>query len=298
MRAVEAASDSLYRSRSAGDGRAETSPKQRRADAIGLVAERAMAAGFEASAAPGTEGDEPESASGKAVAERGEEQAPSPISGTRAERYQVMLHVERATLGAETEPGRSELSDGTRVSAETSRRLACDAALVRVERSDEGAVLDVGRRTRTIPPALRRALEVRDRGCLFPGCGIRFTDAHHIRHWADGGPTSLANCLLLCRFHHRLVHEEGWRVVVSAAGSPVFLDPRGGSHLPAPIGGALDPARTPNGPDPARELVRRNRERGVDPHAHTASARWKRDADVPDEVCFRALEAVVAGRGG
>ncbi|MEX1258937.1 MAG: HNH endonuclease signature motif containing protein [Gemmatimonadota bacterium] len=62
-----------------------------------------------------------------------------------------------------------------------------------------GTVLDVGRKTRTIPPALRRALESRDRGCRFPGCGFRFTDAHHVRHWADGGKTSLANCILLCR---------------------------------------------------------------------------------------------------
>jgi hypothetical protein len=127
-----------------------------------------------------------------------------PISGTRAERYQVMLHVDVDTLSADGEPGRSGLEEGVRVSQETSRRLSCDAALVRVTHGPDGSTLDVGRRTRTISPALRRALEVRDRGCRFPGCGLRFTDAHHVRHWADGGETSLSNCALLCRFHHRL----------------------------------------------------------------------------------------------
>ena len=80
-----------------------------------------------------------------------------------------------------------------------SRRLSCDAGLVRITRGADGSILDVGRRTRTITPALRRALDVRDRGCRFPGCGLRFTDAHHLRHWADGGKTSLANTVLLCR---------------------------------------------------------------------------------------------------
>src|SRR5690606_15921228 len=126
--------------------------------------------------------------------------------------------------------GRSELEDGTRVSAETSRRIACDASIVRVTRAHNGSVLDVGRRTRTIPPALRRALDVRDRGCRFPGCGRRFTDAHHVKHWADGGPTSLANCLLLCAWHHRLVHEGGWRIEWWGK-LPVFLDRHGNEHF-------------------------------------------------------------------
>ena len=86
-------------------------------------------------------------------------------------------------------------------SCETSRRIACDAATVKVAQRADGSVLGVGRKTRTIPPALRRALEIRDRGCRFPGCGRRFTDAHHVKHWADGGETSLDNCLLLCGHH-------------------------------------------------------------------------------------------------
>ena len=76
----------------------------------------------------------------------------------------------------------------------------------------DGQVVEVGARTRTIPPAIRRALHHRDRGCRFPGCGLRFGQGHHIRHWAHGGPTTLSNLALLCRRHHRAVHEEGYQV--------------------------------------------------------------------------------------
>jgi len=189
----------------------EREAAQRRADAVGLLAERALSAGF----------------GGREVED---EETAAPISGTRAERYQVVLHVETCTLTETEEPGRSELEDGTRVSAETSRRLSCDAGLVRVAHASDGSILDVGRRTRTISPALRRALDIRDRGCRFPGCELRFTDAHHVRHWADGGETSLDNCALLCRLHHRLVHEGGWRMGWWGQGRPVFYDPRGGAH--------------------------------------------------------------------
>jgi hypothetical protein len=103
--------------------------------------------------------------------------------------------------------------------------------VVRVSHAANGSILDVGRKTRTISPALRRALEVRDRGCRFPGCGLRFTDAHHVTHWSAGGETSLSNCLLLCAWHHRLVHEGGWRVEWWGTGRPVFFDPRGGTHF-------------------------------------------------------------------
>ena len=153
-----------------------------------------------------------------------------------------------------------------------------------VTRRGDGSVLDIGRRTRTIPPALRRALEVRDQGCRFPGCGLRFTDAHHLEHWADGGETSLANTLLLCRHHHRLVHEGGWRVTWWGEGRPVFVDPRGGEHFDggwrAPVGVEVD------------DMIDDNRARGVVPDWRTASARWKGVGDVPDAVYFRAMEGV------
>ena len=135
---------------------------------------------------------------------------------------------------------------GIHVSAETARRLACDAATVTMRHGPGGEILDVGRRTRTISPALRRALAARDRRCRFPGCGNRRVDAHHIRHWADGGRTALDNLILLCRRHHRAVHEEGFRVTMDAAGDVRFAHPDGRPLVEAPpapawAGPALQP---------------------------------------------------------
>ena len=118
--------------------------------------------------------------------------------------------------------GGAALEDGVRVPAGTSKRIACDASRVimthdiaaEMTRTKSGSVLDVGRRTRTVPPAIRRALDHRDGGCRFPGCGLRFCDAHHIKHWSDGGETRVDNLVLLCRRHHRAVHEEGFRVEI------------------------------------------------------------------------------------
>ena len=339
MRAVEAASDALFRpgeTWSGAGGRrgpvgAEVTPRPRRADALGLLAERALAAGF------GGKGEEGETgAQGEA-----DESPEPPLSGTRAERYQVFLHVDPETLakeaaspnGARAEGGagpedragcenhagcdnhagcgnhaatgnlpgpcgrpgpgsRSFLQDGTRVSAETSRRLCCDAAVVRVQRGRDGSVLDVGRRTRTIPPALRRALEVRDGGCRFPGCGLRFTEGHHIVHWGDGGETKLSNLVLLCRFHHRAVHEEGFRVKMGRDGQTVrFFDPLGW-----PLPDMAPPPRLTGG-ELVEELMEANRARGADPDGDTQSSRWKRVDDMPlvirgilDEVILEGLE--------
>ena len=263
MRAVEAAGDVLYREKSLKNVSAETcfeDAAHRRADALGLVAERALAAGFGESA---------------------------PVSGTKAERYQVLLHVDGETLKEDGGLGQSELEDGTRVSAETSRRLACDAAVVEIGQAHDGSVLDVGRKTRTIPPAVRRALEARDRGCRFPGCGLRFTDAHHIKHWADGGETKLGNLLLLCSHHHRLLHEEGWKIEWWGKDrQPAFIDPRGQTHVGRP---REAPELEPN---PVEALIQETRSRGADPDFYTAGARWKREADIPDDVYFRALEAL------
>ena len=254
MRAVEAAADALYRQEAEGSADTDITPAQRRADALGLLAARAMAAGA------------------------------TPTRG--ADRYQVVLHVEAGTLERTGEPGRSELEDGTRVSAETSRRIACDASVVEVRHGGDGRVLDVGRRRRTIPPAIRRALEVRDGGCRFAGCGSRFTDAHHVVHWADGGETKLDNLVLLCRHHHRLVHEEGYRLELNPwpGGRPVFYDPRG---LPVPDA----PPITEAPPGAVEALIRANRRRGTAPSWNTASCRWERADEIPWDVLDRAEEA-------
>jgi hypothetical protein len=117
------------------------------------------------------------------------------------ERYQILVHADEAVLGDDAEGG-CELEDGSALAPETARRLGCDASLVRN-----------GHRSRTIPPSVRRALGQRDRGCRFPGCeNRRFVDAHHVEHWAQGGETRLDNLVLLCRRHHRAVHEGGYTV--------------------------------------------------------------------------------------
>ena len=91
---------------------------------------------------------------------------------------------------------------------------------------DGGDVLDVGRKTRAVPPAIRRALWSRDRGCRFPMCANRrFVHAHHVHHWAHGGRTSLDNLVLLCGFHHRLLHEGGYKMSLDAAGAPRAFSP-------------------------------------------------------------------------
>jgi hypothetical protein len=122
----------------------------------------------------------------------------------------------------------AQLEDGTRVPAETFRRLACDAGLVPHLEDAAGQTLDVGRKTRRIPPAIRRALRTRQPTCAFPGCNHRrFLDAHHIEHWIDGGETKLENLIHLCTAHHRLVHEDGFTLEMGADGRPVFRNAKG-----------------------------------------------------------------------
>ena len=236
---------------------------QRQADALGMVAECALAGGLD--------------------------------HGTAGDRYQVVVHVDAATLaedadvpagtsppalavtghpaggaGQRTRAGKRDLAGngrqmrrsshecpgpgpaaasavirrgqaaleeagGIHVSAATAQRLACDAATVGMQHGSDGQVLDVGRKTRTISPALRRALAARDRQCRFPGCQACRCDAHHIRHWAHGGTTALDNLVLLCRRHHRAVHEEGFRVTVDASGAAAFVRPDGHPLPAAPL---------------------------------------------------------------
>jgi hypothetical protein len=131
----------------------------------------------------------------------------------------------------------------------------------------EGNVVEVGARTRTIPPALRRALHHRDQGCRFPGCGVRFGQGHHIRHWAHGGPTTLSNLAMLCCRHHRTVHEEGYQIDRAQDGQLTFRQPNGWLLANVPPA-----ARVPI--DPVAELRAHNEERKLDIHARTAMPSW------------------------
>ena len=122
-----------------------------------------------------------------------------------------------------------ELDHAGPVDPELARRLACDASVMRVVLSGSSEPLDVGRRTPVVPAPMRRAVIVRDRGCRFPGCDRpqAWCDVHHVLHWADGGPTALANLLLLCRRHHRMVHRRGGFGLALVQGRPVFHRPDG-----------------------------------------------------------------------
>ncbi|PWR12399.1 HNH endonuclease [Micromonospora acroterricola] len=119
------------------------------------------------------------------------------------------------------------LDTGVRLTPAAVRRLACDAAILPAVLGGAGQLLDVGRQRRLVTGPLRRALVLRDRGCAFPGCDRppRWCDAHHIRHWADGGGTSLDNAVLLCPHHHRHVHGGDWAVRLGGDGHPEFVPP-------------------------------------------------------------------------
>ena len=187
---------------------------------------------------------------------------------------------------------------------ETSRRLSCDAGLVVMTHDADGRVLDVGRKSRTVPPALRRALDARDKGCRFPGCQCRYTEAHHIRHWAQGGETRLDNLLLLCSRHHRALHEGGFQIRRVAGCGELQMRrqagegelqmrrqagedelqtrrPAGGDRFQflSPTGAVIPevPATPPILGDPVREMVARNADAGVVPDAWTATPLWNGD---------------------
>jgi 5-methylcytosine-specific restriction endonuclease McrA len=123
--------------------------------------------------------------------------------------------------------GAAEFDHTGPVALSIAERLGCDSSVTRVVMNGASQPLDVGRRTPVIPPAMRRAVMVRDRGCRFPGCGRprAWCDAHHVVHWARGGPTAVNNLVLLCRRHHRLVH--GGFGVEMVDGRPVFRRPDG-----------------------------------------------------------------------
>lgn len=134
-----------------------------------------------------------------------------------ADRYQVVVH-----------------ADATALAEETVKRLCCDASVSEVGMHN-GEPVSIGRKSRAIPAPMRRALQHRDGGCRFPGCNsTRFVDGHHIRHWSEGGETSLQNLVLLCRHHHRLVHEGGYSVARSVEGEIRFYRPDGALIPDAP----------------------------------------------------------------
>ena len=298
LRAVQAALEQVPAPAEGVDGN-EPTIAQRRADALGLVAESALAGGLD----PGNPGDrfqvtvhvpadtlaarepastplhpsaETRAASPAAsqpvaaAAHAGRETASTPphVSAETSEASAGAGKPETPAAGLDAGQAVIEQAGGLHLGREAARRLACDAALVALLHGAGGELLDVGRRTRAVPTALRRALLDRDRSqCQFPGCTSRHCDAHHVLHWADGGETQLSNLVLCCRFHHRALHEEGFQVVADAAGQFQFLRPDG---VPLP---AEPPAAcwegAPLAPTDARLAAA-----GVSIGPHTATPDW------------------------
>jgi uncharacterized protein DUF222/HNH endonuclease len=234
MRALEAGREKLEQ-QGYGDGAPTPTMVQQQADALALLAETALHHELD----PGAAGA----------------------------RYQVVVHVDAAVLADPDQPGQSVLEDGAHVPAEMARRLACDSSRVVMRHDHDGRVLEVGARTRTIPSALRRALHHRDHGCRFPGCGLPFGQGHHLKHWAQGGPTTLSNLAMLCRRHHRAVHEEGFQVDRQPDGALQFRRPDG-----RPLPDVPPPSSVPA--DPVHVLREGHVAQGLRLHARTACPGW------------------------
>ena len=213
-----------------------------------------------------------------------------------ADKYQVVVHIER---GIERGNERSHeqhcsIESGAHhlpLSPATAKRLCCDASLLAVLQDSSGNVLNVGRKTRAIPPSIRRALNIRDHGCRFPGCcESRYVDAHHVQHWCDGGETRLDNLVLLCRHHHRLLHQEGYEIVQRGEQQFEFLTPVGRA-----LKTALAPQLSAAAENIASDALAFEREHdglGLAIDSRTAVTRWegeKMDYDL-------AVGAMLSGR--
>jgi hypothetical protein len=143
------------------------------------------------------------------------------------QRPHLAVTVSMATLAKQPGSPAAELEWAQPIPADTARRLACDAAITPIFLGSESNQPQAGQTTRSISGSQRKALVARDKGCRFPGCDrpADWTDAHHIQHWADGGKHSMPNLVLLCRRHHRKVHEEGWNLVVVEGGGIAAVPP-------------------------------------------------------------------------
>ena len=317
LRAVEAALEQVPATAACADGE-EPTLAQRRADALGLVAESALAGGLD----PGNPGERfqvtvhvpadtlaaraPASTPPRVAAEtRAASETPSqPVTAApqvAAETPEASAGAcECATPPADLDAGQAVIDQagGLHLGRMATRRISCDAALVALCHGADGAVLDVGRRTRAVPSALRRALLDRDRSqCQFPGCDSRRCDAHHVVHWADGGETRLQNLVLCCRFHHRAVHEEGFQVVADGNGQFRFLRPNGVALAAEP------PVVCWEGP-PLAPTDARLAAAGVSIGPHTATPDWYGESldlaaalDVLWQPPARAAPAAVACGG-
>jgi hypothetical protein len=221
----------------------------------------------------------------------------SPAEGQRGgPPVEIVVHVDAGDVAGEDADAPETTAapeDGPSLPRATFERLACDSAVVRLVEDSRGNALDVGRRRRTIPGALRRALRLRDRGCRFPGCTDRWVDGHHVVPWSRGGETKLANLASLCRRHHRFVHELGFRIEADGAGGFAFI---------RPSGLRVEAARTapPIGAAPVAALCERHRAEGIEIDARTGFPRWDGTPVDYDHIvlCLMSRHESAAGHAG
>jgi hypothetical protein len=213
---------------------------QRAADALGLVAEWALAALERAQVGEVTDAG-------------------------REGRFEAVLHVDAEALANDAPVGRCDIDGGPRLSAETMRRLCCASPVVTLLHGKEGELLGPGRRTRRISAPLWRALRTRDEICAWPGCTARRgLVVHHVEHWARGGETKLPNLVRVCRSHHWALHEGGFRVEGRAPDGLTFFTPDGRQLPASPVQKPVDGAA----------LASMNREIGIAISPGTGLTRW------------------------
>jgi hypothetical protein len=207
------------------------------------------------------------------------------IDGEKSD-TEIVVHVSAEALRHDSEEGCCELEDGPALPPESARRLSCDAGIVRLVETPDGQPLDVGRKTRSIPPSLRRALKARDGGCRFPGCdATAHVEGHHVTHWAHGGETAIWNLLSLCGHHHRLVHEGGFSVEHRGDGMFRFHRPDGRvleDTVPRVVVEGC----------PQRLIMAANRAHGLVIDADTGACRWD---GVPMDRSLAVEGALAAG---
>ncbi|HUO67993.1 MAG TPA: DUF222 domain-containing protein [Gammaproteobacteria bacterium] len=199
-------------------------------------------------------------------------------STSTGDRFQVVVHVDQAVLAVsasvlDTEPHHCELDAGPGLALATARRLCCDSTAVGILEGRDGEPLNIGRKSRAIPPTIRRAMLARDGGCRFPGCDrTRFCNGHHVKHWANGGETKLGNLVTLCSFHHTAVHEGGFGVTVTDDGVFVFTRPDG---TRIPESGSMRIAPRIDETERFRGIVARlNPDPNVKIDANTSRCKW------------------------
>jgi hypothetical protein len=188
-------------------------------------------------------------------------------NGCGASVPEIVVHVQTVAASADAAPSETSahIEDAAAVSTTTAERLCCDAGVVPMLEGQDGELLSIGRRSRTIPPAIRRAMNARDQGCRFPGCThTRFLHGHHIQHWAHQGETSLSNLVTLCSFHHTLVHEGGFSIVRTASGDIACFTPAG----------RRIEAAAPTRHGDASAIIETNATLGLDVSAETCDSKW------------------------